>query len=777
MIDQAPKNLFGSSKVAEWIDENSKCDENTGRIHYQSVSIDGVIYRVKDYVFIDNADMPDNVDKAFIGRISDLFDNGDKLENKRAVIQWYWRRHELSKAMQKKVPSHNEILMNHYRVLDNDVDVETILSKCQVRELNSTNNVDNIDSDQFFVCRSYDMKEIKPLLPGSYLKPLSPRKRKRTSTEETVIKSPRKRPRVARILAERQLEQYYDSQTAADMAIKEAAKFDKVPPLKIRLSDLSVNICQDEVVKRTPCKRVRRRLVADERRCLSTGKKVARSDSLRTPVKGRRILEPDEDITPTRPIKMEEQIRELRKTPSRSVKKTKKGSDDEEDKDFAITPKIQKRISERNCLSTSKKTSFRRRIEKNDDKKVSSKVRKTLYKEDEDSDGWDSSPNSKIKTPGRRKRVDKELKAKRCSFGSLAETSPLPGRETEFDDLIAWIESHITSSSGGGCMYISGVPGTGKTATLERVIANLKADKDLPKFDLVHINALKLTEPHQTYVAIWEQLGGKKTTWKKAKSALDSRWNISNPRRFPTVLIVDELDVLCNRKQDVVYSLFDWPTWRFAKLVVVAVANAMDLPEQVLCARVSSRLGLTRTTFEPYNFRQLKTIVERNLKDVRNFDEEAIQLAARKVASLSGDARRVLHVCKYASSLANGQRVTLGDVERAFEDILSSPVVSAIRHLPLHQRYIMQAIISEMKRTGIDEVQSERVKSTYETLSRMDGVKIAGLDGLVKMISSLYSVGFIEMHPKSAPRYFMNTKIRLQISPDDVSYALASLQI
>lgn len=622
------------------------------------------------------------------------------------------------------------------------------------------------------------MKEIKPLLPGSYLKPISPRKRKRRNTEEeTNAKSPRKRPRVARILAERQLEQYYDSQAAADMVVKEASKLDKIPPLKIKLSDLSVNICEDEMVKRTPCKRARRKLLSDERKCLSTGKKVTRSDSMKTPIKGRRILEKDEDITPTRPIQQEEHIRELRKTPIRSAKKTRKGSNDEDDKDFLITPKAQKKIAERNCLSTSKKTSFRRRIEKVEDKKGSFKVRKTLYQEDEDSDGWDTSPNSKPRTPGRPRKLDKEKKVRRCSFGASAETSPLPGREREFDDLIAWIESHITSSSGGGCMYISGVPGTGKTATLERVIANLKADKDLPKFDLVHINALKLTEPHQTYVAIWEQLGGKRTTWKKAKSALDSRWNTSNPRRFPTVLIADELDVLCNRKQDVVYSLFDWPTWRFAKLVVVAVANAMDLPEQVLCARVSSRLGLTRTTFEPYNFRQLKTIVERNLKDVSNFDEEAIQLAARKVASLSGDARRVLHVCKYASSLANGQRVTLSDVERAFEDILSSPVVSAIRHLPLHQRYIMQAIISEMKRTGIDEVQSERVKSTYETLSRMDGVKVIGIDGIVKMISSLYSVGFIEMHPKSAPRYLMNTKIRLQISPDDVSYALASLQI
>lgn len=101
MIDHAHKNLFGGSKYVEWIDENSKCDENTGRIHYsyvkigfnaiklamndnvnffRSVSIDGTVYKIKDYVYIDNADMPDNIEKAFIGRISDLFDNGNVIK-------------------------------------------------------------------------------------------------------------------------------------------------------------------------------------------------------------------------------------------------------------------------------------------------------------------------------------------------------------------------------------------------------------------------------------------------------------------------------------------------------------------------------------------------------------------------------------------------------------------------------------------------------------------------------------------------------------------------
>lgn len=54
-------------------------------------------------------------------------------------------------------------------------------------------------------------------------------------------------------------------------------------------------------------------------------------------------------------------------------------------------------------------------------------------------------------------------------------------------------------------MYISGVPGTGKTATVHQVIRYLKEeheDGDLPFFKYIEINGMKLTDPHQANVQI-----------------------------------------------------------------------------------------------------------------------------------------------------------------------------------------------------------------------------------------------------------------------------------
>ena len=54
-------------------------------------------------------------------------------------------------------------------------------------------------------------------------------------------------------------------------------------------------------------------------------------------------------------------------------------------------------------------------------------------------------------------------------------------------------------------MYISGVPGTGKTATVYQVMTYLREEfdsGDLPYFQYIEINGMRLTDPHQANVQI-----------------------------------------------------------------------------------------------------------------------------------------------------------------------------------------------------------------------------------------------------------------------------------
>ena len=77
------------------------------------------------------------------------------------------------------------------------------------------------------------------------------------------------------------------------------------------------------------------------------------------------------------------------------------------------------------------------------------------------------------------------------------------------------------------------------------------------------------------------------------------------------MVLVDELDYLVTRKQSVLYNLFEWPTMKHSRLIVVGIANTMDLPERLL-PKVLSRLGLARVVFAPYTRDQIRTILKVN---------------------------------------------------------------------------------------------------------------------------------------------------------------------
>ena len=127
--------------------------------------------------------------------------------------------------------------------------------------------------------------------------------------------------------------------------------------------------------------------------------------------------------------------------------------------------------------------------------------------------------------------------------------------------------------------------GTGKTATVKEVIRTLESDPDLPKFQFIEINGMRLTEPNQTYVQLWKALTQAKVTTEHAKNLLEKRFTAANAetakKQQATVVLIDELDLLWNRKQSVLYNIFEWPTNKYAKLIVLAIANTMDLPVSI----------------------------------------------------------------------------------------------------------------------------------------------------------------------------------------------------
>ena len=114
---------------------------------------------------------------------------------------------------------------------------------------------------------------------------------------------------------------------------------------------------------------------------------------------------------------------------------------------------------------------------------------------------------------------------------------------------------------------------------------------------------------------------------------------------------MDELDYLLTRQQKVIYNIFDWPTKSNAKLVVIGIANTMDLPERLL-PRVASRMGTTRVVFKAYQKNQLIQIIKHRLEETKVFSDDAIGFCAMSVAAVSGDCRTALQICRRAVEIA-----------------------------------------------------------------------------------------------------------------------------
>jgi origin recognition complex subunit 1 len=169
----------------------------------------------------------------------------------------------------------------------------------------------------------------------------------------------------------------------------------------------------------------------------------------------------------------------------------------------------------------------------------------------------------------------------------------LPCREEEFSTVYSHLEAAITDGT-GSCIYISGTPGTGKTATVREVVAQLHASvqaEELDDFIFVEINGMKVTDPHQSYSLLWQALRGDRVSPAHALELLEREFSTPSPRRVPCVVLMDELDQLVTKNQSVMYNFFNWPGLRHSRLIVLAVANTMDLPERTLSNKISSRLG------------------------------------------------------------------------------------------------------------------------------------------------------------------------------------------
>ena len=293
-----------------------------------------------------------------------------------------------------------------------------------------------------------------------------------------------------------------------------------------------------------------------------------------------------------------------------------------------------------------------------------------------------STPTSKTKTVY---AVARDL------FTQSASPRKLIGRETERTELRSFISEAINSMR-GGCTYVSGPPGTGKSALIDEVSAEFKSN---PLVRVAAVNCVGIKAAKEVYGRLVQDLGlDALSSHSSGRDQLGTMFVPKKKSESPAYLVLlDEIDSLLDGDYEVLYSLFEWALHRSSRLILIGIANALDLTDRFLPRLKARNLQPRLLPFLPYTTGQIASIVTEMLRSTLPADSTAapdfvpflhpaaVQLSSKKVASQSGDLRKVFSLVRGAID-----QVEREIVEKTMPALTPSPVkepLAEISNVPM----------------------------------------------------------------------------------------------
>ncbi|XP_078080227.1 cell division control protein 6 homolog [Mustelus asterias] len=375
----------------------------------------------------------------------------------------------------------------------------------------------------------------------------------------------------------------------------------------------------------------------------------------------------------------------------------------------------------------------------------------------------------------------------------------LLARESETEAISQFIVGCVSEKKPGS-LYVSGAPGTGKTACVERLIEDLKGK--LGDTIIISINCMSLRSSQTIFCSIVDKLFGKgklHCTSKDFPKKLENKLTSLGPM---VLLILDEMDQLDSKAQDVLYRLFEWPWLTNSRLVLIGVANALDLTDRILPrlqARPKCKPQLLN--FAPYTREQIVAIVQDRLNQVSGekvLEPVAIQFCARKVSSVSGDARKALDMCRRAVEIVESnarnqpaaksalksdspakparspgsEKVGLLHVSQVISEVYGDRMKSSSGSdecFPLQQKLLVCSLLLLIRQSKAKEFPLGKLHDTYTKVCRQHQMSAVDQSECLSLCSLLESRGIMSLKRSKEARL---SKVALKIEERDVEHAL-----
>jgi origin recognition complex subunit 1 len=236
-------------------------------------------------------------------------------------------------------------------------------------------------------------------------------------------------------------------------------------------------------------------------------------------------------------------------------------------------------------------------------------------------------------------------------------------------------------------------------------------EKKVKIFTDIIINGMQVTNVTNVFKMIYEKIFEKakgSTVGKcmqmldnffKNKNEFDNNHRLKDPRNPHVVLIVDEIDCLINRKQTLLYNIFNWSMYPCSKLIIISISNTFDFPDKLL-SKIKSRMGNHRLMFIPYGKEELFKIISVKIEDIKLFSDDALKLSSIKVAAVNGDLRRTLQICRRAKEIFESNKnkkhnalIDKKDIIQACNELFDDKLVKVIKSLQIYEKVIIATIL------------------------------------------------------------------------------------
>lgn len=363
-------------------------------------------------------------------------------------------------------------------------------------------------------------------------------------------------------------------------------------------------------------------------------------------------------------------------------------------------------------------------------------------------------------------------------------------REKEETKIKDFIRSGIEKEGNQVCLYITGMPGLGKTACMFKAIKKVLIETG-NEADFYYINSLKLRNPSQFYTQFWLDLTNIKiSSSKKANLYLENYFkekklpfktkkndNLIKKLEKVKILVIDEIDFLYTKNQNVFYNIFDWQHYPYSKLIVISIANTLDFPETIL-SKIQSRMGKLNLIFKTYIHSEIKQIIQNRLKNSKLFSSKAIEYISKKTASYSADIRKSLQICRSAihkfinynkTIIIKMEYIDIEFMTKIFEEEFTKPIIFFIKNISEISKIFFIGLLYEYHNKSSKEIDRynlfKRVNNLLFTMDR--GVMKFGVFCL--MVEKCVGCKIISVSQEIQGRQ----KIFLMCDPDDLAFGLS----